>query len=55
METGSRFIVSFDRLEKLGIETASPGEGHSHCAIEASTLRRNTKETCTIVIRWKEK
>ena len=42
METGPRFIVPSDGLEKPGIEPATPGlqgEGHSHCTTEASNRR----------------
>ena len=41
METGPRFIVSSDRLEKPEIESAIPdlrGEGHNHYAMEASLV-----------------
>ena len=39
METGPRFIVPSDGLEKPGIESATPGlqsEWHNHCTTEAS-------------------
>ena len=39
METGPRFIVPSDGLEKPGIELATPGlqgEWHNHCTTEAS-------------------
>ena len=39
METGPRFIVPSDVLEKPGIGPATPGlqgEWHNHCTTEAS-------------------
>ena len=41
METGPRFTVPSDGLEKSGIEPATPGlqgEWHNHCTTEASTF-----------------
>ena len=40
METGPRFKVPSDGLEKPGIEPVTPGlqgECHNHCTTEAST------------------
>ena len=44
METGPRFIVPSDGLEKPGIEPATPGlqgECHNHCTTDASEVRNS--------------
>ena len=46
METGPRFIVTSNGLEKPRIEPATPGlqgESHNHCTTEASN---NANEKC---------
>ena len=46
METGPRFIVPSDGLEKPGIEPATPGlqgEWHNHCTTEAPQAKNMTQ------------
>ena len=56
METGPRFIVPSDGLEKPGIEPATPGlqgEWHNHCTTEASrTNQKKEKQAYAIYITW---